>query len=119
MRKPVISPLAAKAIGLLRGHYVYTSRPVSTGIRGSWRIPEFVLDYGIFNTHTGARVLGFGRQTFRELYRGKLLSKPAEFQVLRRHSADRVYTLSPRAAEVVVIAAVIHAVRETFEEVAQ
>lgn len=117
MAKPVVSPLSAKAIGLLRSHYVYAVRLARTGYRGSWTIPEFTWDYGIFNTHTGARVMGFGKKTLRELRGKKLLAAPAEFPNMKRGSSDSIYTLSPKAAEVVVVLATIQAVRETFAEV--
>lgn len=110
--KPVVSPLCAKAIGLLRSHYVYAVRLVYTGYRGSWCIPEFTWDYGVFNTHTGARVVGFGAQTLRELRKKKLLSAPAHFPNQKRGSSDSVYTLAPKAAEVVVLSAIIQAVQE-------
>ena len=114
--KPVVSAQAAKAISLLRKHYVFTVRPVATGFWNSYRIPAFVYDYGIFNTRTGARVMGFGKQTFKELKGKKLLSKPAKFYVLRHHSADCVYTLSPKAVELIVLVAVVQVVKETFNE---
>jgi hypothetical protein len=110
--KPVVSPLCAKAIGLMRSHYVYSVRLVRTGYMGSWRIPEFTWDYGLYNSHTGARVMGFGVQTLRELRKKKLVSDPAKFPNCKRGSSDSVYTLSPRAAEVVVLAAVLQAVHE-------
>lgn len=110
--KPVVSPLCAKAIGLMRSHYVYSTRLVRTGFIGSWRVPEFTWDCGIFNTHTGARVMGFGGQTLRELRRKKLVGDPARFPNIKRGSSDSVYTLSPKAAEVVVLAAVLQAVQE-------
>ena len=115
--KTVISAQAQKAICLLRSHYVFTVRPVATGFWGDWKVPEFTLDYGIFNTRSGARIVGFGRQTFRELHQKKLLSAPASFKVLRYHSPDKVYTLSPRAVDLVVLMSIVHTVHETFREV--
>lgn len=61
---PLVSPVCAKAIGLLRSHYVYVVRLMPTGFSGLGRIPDFTWDYGIFNTRTGARVMGFWRQDF-------------------------------------------------------
>ncbi len=120
MRIKLLSPLAQKAVSLLRGHYVFVTMLRSTGFRGSWKVPEFVKDYGLVNTRTGARVLGFGKRTFEELKRARLLEAPARFPSryaeLRRKRrgwgkpyTEDVYTLNADGLTAVVIALLIRA----------
>lgn len=110
--------MAQKAVYLLRGHYVYVRMAQATGFIGSWKIPEYVLDCGIINTHTGARVLGFGKATFKELKAAELLSKPAKFpsHYKAMKYPDLIYTLEYSRLNLFVIRTIIEAVVTMKEE---
>jgi hypothetical protein len=119
MKPKNLPVLTQKAVAYLRSHYVYAEILKCNKTYGGWKVPEFVIDRGIFSTRTGMRVEGFGPMTLRTLKDYKLLDSPALFPNSYGHDGwwggkpyqDKVFSLSQYGLECFVLATVIKAVR--------